>query len=80
MGTPNWEKVNAFVLATECSARHVQSVIEDAQRDIAELVEALRHGIAVVNGAVNEFGNHAAWENFLIDAEGLLARIDGETA
>ncbi len=42
-----------------------------------ELVEALRHGVAVVRGASNEFGAHPAWDNFLMEAGSVLARIDG---
>lgn len=31
---PDWRAVDAKKIASECSIRHVQSVIEDAQRDI----------------------------------------------
>jgi hypothetical protein len=42
MTVPNWKAVNAELIANECSPRHIQTIIEYAQRDIAELVEALR--------------------------------------
>lgn len=46
---PNWRAVDPRKIATECSPRHVQSVLEDARRDmlaaestIADLLAALR--------------------------------------
>lgn len=37
-----WTRVDAALIASTCSQRHVQSVIEDAQAAIARLVEAAR--------------------------------------
>ena len=65
MGTPNWKKVNPQAIANECSPRHVQSVIEDARRDIALLCHALEE--------VLEDAHEDAYPN----ARALLARIDG---
>jgi hypothetical protein len=39
---PNWEAVNPEMIAQNCSARHIQSVIEDAKRDIAALSEEVK--------------------------------------
>lgn len=86
MAAPNWKKVNAAAIATECSPRHVQSVIEDAQRDIAELVEALRGLIDHCHEQERElteeyYGVAYAGESLpLCNARALLAKIDGEAA
>jgi len=37
-----WAKIDPKAIAQECSQRHVQSVLEDAQRDIALLSGALK--------------------------------------
>lgn len=47
--TPDWRAVDPQKIATTCSPKHIQSVIEDARRDILaakaaseELLQALR--------------------------------------
>ena len=41
MGKENkWAKIDAAQIANECSPRHIQSVIEDAQKTIAILLNA----------------------------------------
>jgi hypothetical protein len=55
----NWPAVNPRKIVEECSPRHIQSVLEDAQATIArltaerrELVEALRF-ISDLEGEIN---------------------------
>lgn len=44
-----WDKVEPFVVA-QCSARHIQSVLEDAKRDIALLDAALAEAETFIAG------------------------------
>lgn len=36
-----WTSIDAQKIATQCSPKHIQSVIEDAQNDIDNLVKSL---------------------------------------
>ena len=79
MTVPNWKAVNAELIANECSPRHIQSVIEYAQRDIAELVEALRDAANRIDDML-EGDDGQAWGEARQSAarlRALLARIDG---
>ena len=55
MKAPNWKKVNPKLIAETCSARHVQSVLEDAQRDNVELL-AFVERVARLNPDVGTIG------------------------
>jgi hypothetical protein len=44
-----WEKMAPEVIA-KCSQRHIQSVLEDAQRDIALMAEALAKAEGFIAG------------------------------
>jgi hypothetical protein len=84
MTTPNWEVVDASLIARECSPRHVQSVIEDAQRDIAkllrqrdELLDALREYEALLTeGLLN--ADTKRFTRIRLSGRALLARIEEE--
>jgi AmiR/NasT family two-component response regulator len=48
---PDWRAVDPRKIATECSPRHVQSVLEDAQRDIVA-AEKLADELAAFSAAL----------------------------
>lgn len=80
---PNWSKCDPALIANTCSQRHVQSVIEDAQRDLVTLLEINAKLLAALEAfqAQGDFHEwHPKLHRAIALARGAIAEAKGLTA